>query len=128
MLRAISKRLRFHRLAFFYYCNFAVAPAAAAAATASIAVEWPQRFRFVQKRCIIYEHRLGASFYYANARGNLYVSGLCQLGLSVTIKRLINLLQTLDMTISVCVCVRDQLALISISGLSMKVPTVPSIN
>lgn len=106
MLRAISKRLRFHRLAFFYYCNFAVAPAAAAAAAAvaaSIAVERPQRFRFVQKRCIIYEHRLGASFYYANARGNLYVSGLCQLGLSVTIKRLINLLQTLDMTISECV-------------------------
>lgn len=108
MLRAISKRLRFHRLAFFYYCNFAVAPAAAAvaaaAAAASIAVERPQRFRFVQKRCIIYEHRLGASFYYANARGNLYVSGLCQLGLSVTIKRLINLLQTHDMTISECVC------------------------
>lgn len=99
MLGAISKRLRFHRLAFFYYCNFAAAPAAAA----SIAVERPQRFRFVQKRCIIYEHRLGASFYYANARGNLYVSGLCQLGLSVTIKRLINLLQTLDMTISECV-------------------------
>lgn len=26
-----QQRLRFHRLAFFYYCNFAVAPAAAAA-------------------------------------------------------------------------------------------------
>lgn len=50
---------------------------------------------------------------------------LCQPGLSVTIKRLINLLQTLDMIIC---ALQMGLALISISGLSMKVPTVPSIN
>lgn len=50
---------------------------------------------------------------------------LCQPGLSVTIKRLINLLQTLDMIIW---ALQIGLALISISELSMKVPTVPSIN